>query len=220
MDRTVVISAETIHKLRALEGLSLPSLARKAKITQKTLNRWLKGEPAFFRNVKQLAKALNIPLRVLTSPDIPATPTADMSLTISIKGAVSPNANLPTVTSLTPKLISALEQAGFSVDAHTTSVTLTERDGLKRTISLIFGLLDTGKPFWLYAAVRPSRYKAFLTAQNKGTLDLHKFDPYGEIIVSGEGNAPPDEVTLKVAEIYQIDPVKLTKTVQQALDST
>lgn len=80
------------------------------------------------------------------------------------------------------------------------------KDAITRTIVLVYGLLESGKPFWLYAAVKPSKYQAFLAEQKNGTLNLYEFQPYGEIIVSGEGKSPPDEVTLKVAEMYQTDP--------------
>ena len=78
-----------------------------------------------------------------------------------------------------------------------------------RTIILIYGMLESGNPFWVYAAVRPARYQAMLVAQKAGELDLYHFEEYGEIIVSGEGKSPPDAVTLKVAEMYQTDPSAL-----------
>ncbi|NBX03905.1 MAG: hypothetical protein EBR02_07610 [Alphaproteobacteria bacterium] len=78
-------------------------------------------------------------------------------------------------------------------------------DEQSRTIVLIYGALESGTPFWVFAAVRPAKYQAMTTAQQKGELDLYHFEPYGEIIVSGEGKSPPDAVTLKVAEMYQTD---------------
>jgi hypothetical protein len=80
-------------------------------------------------------------------------------------------------------------------------------------------MLDNGNPFWVYVAVKPSKYQPFLAAQKDGTLDLYNFDGFGEIIVSGESRVPPDEVTLKVAEMYQTDPSTLfnkTDPVQDA----
>ena len=82
-------------------------------------------------------------------------------------------------------------------------------EDLKRTIVLIYGLLDNGKPCWLFAAVKPNKYQLFQEAYKEGKLDIYKFEPYGEIIVSGEGKGPPDNVTLKVAEMYQTDPSAL-----------
>lgn len=83
------------------------------------------------------------------------------------------------------------------------------KDALTRTIVLMYGLLENGEQYWIYASVKPSKYQTFLAAQKAGTLNVHDFAPYGEIIVSGTGKAPPDEVTLKVAEMYQTDPGKL-----------
>lgn len=81
-----------------------------------------------------------------------------------------------------------------------------KKDANTRTIILMYGLLENGEQYWIYAAVKPSRYAALSTAQKEGTLDVYDFKEYGEIIVSGKGKAPPDEVTLKVAEMYQTDP--------------
>lgn len=84
-------------------------------------------------------------------------------------------------------------------------------DLFTRVIVLIYGVLESGQPCWIYAAVKPSKYQPFLAAQKDGTLDIYQFAPYGEIIVSGEGKSPPDEITLKVAQMYQTDPAKLYK---------
>ncbi len=82
-------------------------------------------------------------------------------------------------------------------------------DDLTRIIVLVYGMLENGNPFWVFVAVKPSKYQPFLTAQKEGKIDLYQFDAFGELIVSGEGKSPPDEVTLKVAEMYQTDPSTL-----------
>lgn len=79
-------------------------------------------------------------------------------------------------------------------------------DNISRIIMLVYGTMEHGGPFWCYVAVKPSMYDAFKDAETKGTLDLYNFEPYGEIIVSAEGETPPDEVTIKVAEMYDTDP--------------
>lgn len=84
-------------------------------------------------------------------------------------------------------------------------------DLLSRVIVLIYGMLENGNPCWMYAAVKPSKYEGFMNDHKAGKVDVHNFSPYGEIIVSGEGKSPPDEITLKVAEMYQTD---LSKTNQ------
>ena len=83
-----------------------------------------------------------------------------------------------------------------------------------RIIVLVYGMLENGRPFWVFVAIKPSKYKDFLTAQKEGTLDLRQFTPFGEIIISGEGKSPPDDVTIKVAEMYQTDPAKLKAQVE------
>ena len=84
-----------------------------------------------------------------------------------------------------------------------------KKDANTRTIVLMYGLLEDGGPFWLYAAVKPSQYQSFMAAQKDGSLDVYKFEQYGEIIISGKGRTPPDDITLKIAELYQTDPDKL-----------
>lgn len=79
-------------------------------------------------------------------------------------------------------------------------------DNISRIIMLIYGTMEHGGPFWCYVAVKPSMYDAFKQAEQNGTLDLYEFGPYGEIIVSAEGETPPDDVTIKVAEMYGTDP--------------
>jgi hypothetical protein len=80
---------------------------------------------------------------------------------------------------------------------------------LTRTIVLVYGLLEDGNPFWVFVAVKPSQYQPFIAAQKDGSLNLYQFAQYGEIIVSGIGKSPPDDITIKVAEMYQTDPEKL-----------
>lgn len=83
---------------------------------------------------------------------------------------------------------------------------------LTRTIVLIYGVLANSSPFWVFAAVKPSKYQAFQAAQKENTIDLYDFSPFGEIIISGEGRTPPDDIILKVAEMYQTDPSVLAKS--------
>lgn len=78
-------------------------------------------------------------------------------------------------------------------------------DNISRIIMLIYGTLESGGPFWCYVAVKPSMYDQFKEAESSGSLDLYKFDDYGEVVVSGEGDRPPEEVTSKVAEMYNAD---------------
>ncbi|MDX1975153.1 MAG: hypothetical protein SFT92_05705 [Rickettsiales bacterium] len=86
-------------------------------------------------------------------------------------------------------------------------------DDLTRIILLIYGMMENGKPFWAYLAVKPTKYKDFNELNKAGKIDLYKFESYGEIIIAGEGKSPPDEITLKVAEMYQTDPATMFKPI-------
>lgn len=92
-------------------------------------------------------------------------------------------------------------------------------EDLKRTIVLLYGMMEGNAPFWLFAAVRPSRYQQFMSAHKEGKIDLRQFEPYGELIICGEGKSPPDDVILKVAEMYQSDPSTFAKAVQDSPNS-
>jgi hypothetical protein len=84
----------------------------------------------------------------------------------------------------------------------------------RRTIMLVYGMFPNGQPFWVFTAVKPNKQQAFMAAHKEGALDLYNFSEFGEIIVSGEGKSPPDEITLKVAEMYQTDPSTLFKNIK------
>ena len=87
----------------------------------------------------------------------------------------------------------------------TTPANKYDADNLSRVIMLLYGKMDHGGPFWCYVAVKPSQFEAFKTAEKGGQIDLYNFEAYGEVIVSAEGQTPPEEVTLKVAEMYGAD---------------
>lgn len=78
-------------------------------------------------------------------------------------------------------------------------------DTVSRIIMLLYGKMDHGGPFWCYVAIKPSQFDAFKAAEKAGTVDLYDFEMFGEVIVSAEGQTPPEEVTLKVAELYGAD---------------
>jgi transcriptional regulator with XRE-family HTH domain len=57
--RVYRLRAEEVEKLRTQLGLTIEQLARKAgEVHVKTLQRWLKGKPAYLRNIRALAIAL------------------------------------------------------------------------------------------------------------------------------------------------------------------
>jgi serine/threonine protein kinase len=110
-----------------------------------------------------------------------------------------------------------LDQAKLAPERQI-SVRLTLRmlagEDPKRAIALMYWKLDTGEPFWVFVAVRSEQYKNFHKAYQSNNVNLHFFAPYGEIIVSGHGKSPPDEVVRKVAEMYQTTPEKLMSSLK------
>lgn len=90
-------------------------------------------------------------------------------------------------------------------DASQTGDDKYNPDNLSRVIMLLYGKMDHGGPFWCYVAIKPSQFEAFKAAEAAGSIDLYNFDAFGEVIVSAEGATPPEEVTLKVAEMYGAD---------------
>ena len=79
-------------------------------------------------------------------------------------------------------------------------------DKLSRIVMLAYGKMDHGGPYWVYVAVRPSRYAEFQKAMASKQYNMQSFDAdgYGEVIVSGEGVMPPHDVTKQVAKMFNI----------------
>ncbi len=73
-------------------------------------------------------------------------------------------------------------------------------------ILLIKGKLMDDNPFWVIVAVNPMKYQAFQDAVRDATLDLYQFDDYGEIVVSGESEEPPDGLMDEVISSFKFDP--------------
>lgn len=94
-----------------------------------------------------------------------------------------------------------------------TDVSTPDADSVARIILLMYGVLKNDNPFWIYVAIKPSKYKEFQEVQQNGAIDLLNFEKFGELIISGEGQRPPDDVTLKVAELYQTDPASFFQPV-------
>ena len=81
----------------------------------------------------------------------------------------------------------------------------------QRVINVLYGILQDGNPFWVFVAIKKNRFTDFKEAQERGKIDLEKFEPWGELIISGEGVSPPLDVVARVANMYQTDAEKLAK---------
>jgi hypothetical protein len=71
---------------------------------------------------------------------------------------------------------------------------------------LAFGQMEQGGQYWCYVAIKPSRYDAFKQAMDSKQYNMQRFagDGYGEVIVSGEGVTPPQDITRQVANMFGI----------------
>ncbi len=81
-----------------------------------------------------------------------------------------------------------------------------DSDDISRIVMLAYGTMNHGGPYWCYVAVRPGRSEAFRKALAGKNYNMQQFEPdgFGEIIVSGEGIAPPVEITHKVAAMFNV----------------
>ncbi len=94
-------------------------------------------------------------------------------------------------------------------------------DNISRIVVLTYGPTKDGKDaYWCYVAVKPSEYDRFNANLQAGKIDPQTFeeDGYGEIVVSGDGLLPPQEVTQKVAHMFNIPINQLFKSANPAQD--
>lgn len=82
-----------------------------------------------------------------------------------------------------------------------------------RFIVLVRGLMERGGFYWCYLAIKPNLITKFQKAiANKYNIQNFVKDAYGEVVVSGRGRTPPQEVTEKVAQMFEIPPKELAES--------
>ena len=210
--RTEIICPEQVERLRKIKGWSLEKLATKARINIRTLRRNLAGKPAYWSTIGRLAEALGVTPEKLQlgyddeaqkAPQIAAMP---FSLDLQLTGETHTPQQIALIANLTAEVLARLASAGITVRAsETTLAVLDPRDQSARVIYVVYGMLKTGDPFWCCVAVKPSKRHLFLQLQADDKLDLYKFDDFGEIIVSGDGKGPDEEIARQVAVLYGVD---------------
>lgn len=205
MPRTYPIKIERVQELQRYLGWTDDKLAREAGISAVTLSNWLNRRVlgAYMKKIRLLAKALQttpddiIELPVTNAEAEPkTTETNRFDVSIKLAGVVADSAQLFTITRMIENYLKELRQNGIEVITNTANVSIhSSRDGeTTRIITHIFGLLEDGARFWVYASVRPSMYSLFQTTYAEGKLDLYRFETFGEILLSGRGEQPPEEV--------------------------
>ena len=79
---------------------------------------------------------------------------------------------------------------------------LKELDEEVGILTLVTGRSKDGCPYYAYALIPPSRYRAFKEAEKKGKYDLAD---YGKILTHGEGE-PSVEIQKEMKEKYGANP--------------
>lgn len=211
--RTAKLRSEEVQRLRTAMGISLETLASRADIDIKTLNRKLSGDPAYHRTIRQIADVLGVPSeRLIEGYQPPVQQPTRFELGLQVTGDIGSREQIAGLLAIVNDAVGRISALGVSVATFTAAVTLAD---LTRIIVCLFGWLDDRSPFWVFVAVAPNKYEAFNETHKKGQIDLHKFEPFGEIIVSGRGESPPDDIIAKVAEMYQTDPNGLKRALEQ-----
>lgn len=79
-------------------------------------------------------------------------------------------------------------------------------DFVARLVMLAHGNMADGNPFWCFVAVKPSRRDELQRLVSGKKFDINNFvrDGFGEIVVSGEGVIPPNEIVKKVAGMFNV----------------
>lgn len=226
--------SDRIQSLRIARGWSVEKLASAAGVDRKTIDRVLKGRPAYLDTIATLARALDVQPETiapqLRDTEMDKRPSGSaFRLEMTVEGSLASPEQAPLLARITPDVVARLEGIGVRVTAAdaTLSVQTSDTETL-RIIVLIHGSFGDGKKFWVYAAVRPSKFNEFQMAQGEGRVNLYKFEPFGEIVVSGTGDPgdgetpyrgpepyPPYAVTDRVAEIYGVDPASIRRTIYE-----
>jgi hypothetical protein len=79
-------------------------------------------------------------------------------------------------------------------------------DHVARMVMLTYGKMVNSKPFWCFVAVKPTRQDELKKHIAGKTFDINNFekDGFGEIVVSGEGVIPPNDIIKKVAAMFNV----------------
>lgn len=197
---------------------SQSTLATRAGIDPKTITNVLKKKhPASLKTLRGIARALNVKDDdlVVGRPETQLTVQLpkEERVTISLKifGTHVRQPNDPDVQRALRDTQQVFEECGINVLSIESEIihpapTEFDMDAGARLLVRCYGKLIDGDDWWAYVAVKPSKFTKFQLAQKFKTLDMQRFDEFGEVIVSDRGTDTPVEITHKVATMYKIDP--------------
>lgn len=86
-----------------------------------------------------------------------------------------------------------------------------DADPKSAVIVRIIGTLDSGGPFWLYLAVKPSKYKEFM--QREGSI---RYADYGTVLRYGFEKGVPAAVTEEMKQCHGCDDGFLAAVIGEA----
>lgn len=224
--RTYRARVEEISRLQKKHGLTDEKLAAKTELSGPTVSRTLNGEMVYLSTIQAIANALKVDCDTLIEgyapPQQPRSchddPRYLVNGEVRFTGVIPHCGNPNVIPEIALRISEIVKESGVQITAFQSQTTLIDLrgDAVARIIVLIYGWLDTGSPFWVFVAVKPSRYQDFLVAQERSEVNLYHFEPFGEIIVSGDTESPPDEVLLSVSRRYNTSVGDLDETVAKA----
>ncbi|MCZ2340471.1 MAG: helix-turn-helix domain-containing protein [Bacteroidales bacterium] len=133
-ERSYVLRADEISRLRVQRGLSLKALAAQVDVSARNMRRWMNGQPAYMFNVARLAEVLKTtPDKIIVSDALPDTPAP---------ATLAPaNGVLPYQTVDTPRLrvtVSTFELESFDAQAREAFVKqILEQCHLKGDVTVV-----------------------------------------------------------------------------------
>ena len=78
-------------------------------------------------------------------------------------------------------------------------------EDVRRLITLVRGVMEKGGSYWCYLAVKPELINKFQKAVSaKYNIQNFVKDAYGEVVVSGTGREPPQEITAQVSKMFNV----------------
>lgn len=223
IERSYFCRTEEVERLLIAKGMSMQLLARKSRITEKTIRRMFKGHRLRLETIQMLAHALGATCETLVDDRRGAetwlreTPSR-FSLRLRLTGRFRSRLQECYLNELAPKIISWLDSEGISVTGR--SATLATRP-TKRTAGFAYQQEISCRPSrrpkevqrvfryivaapaicamkhsWFVAAIDPDKFNLFVNSPHAFAYEFR----YGEIINSGWGKAVPRNVLKRASE--------------------
>lgn len=217
------VDGKKLRDLMDEKGWDAEQLAKRSGFSSRQIEKMMAGGKARLSTITMVAEALSVSFGELTRSttsqyDHPlhVNEKHAYEVTINLKGRLEKPEDAARIAKETNELVKRLEELGVGVSSHESQAAIFSQldTGESIILVLIFGQMENNEPFWVYVSVRPEMYALYHAAYKAKTLDLFNFSPFGEIVISGYGATPPEEIVTEVAAIYQADPRKMIEAAQ------